>query len=228
VSHISSAAFSISSAALMSTPESTSASGILGVITVASGNNLLFNMLIASSLISLAPLVATITGSTTIFPALYSVSLSAITSISSPEATIPVLTASGYISVNILSSCSAKNLGDTSIISVTPVVFCAVRAVIALIAYTRLAVIVFISACIPAPPLESLPAIVKALYIHTSLFYEVKCDCPCRSRGIYLLVLRSKIKSKNAGTQLKIPAHKNASATSLSPYVGIIHIRLLG
>lgn len=49
------------------------------VITVASGNNLLFNMLIASSLISLAPLVATITGSTTIFPALYSVSLSAIT-----------------------------------------------------------------------------------------------------------------------------------------------------
>ena len=48
--------------------------------------------------------------------------------------TIPVLIASGLISVKILSSCSAKNFGVTSIISVTPVVFWAVKAVIALIA----------------------------------------------------------------------------------------------
>ena len=128
-----SAAFSISASVLISISESTSASGIFGVITVARGNNLLFNVPMASSLISLAPLVATITGSTTIFFAWYSVSLSAIVSISSLDETIPVLIASGLISVKILSSCSAKNFGVTSIISVTPVVFGAVRAVIALI-----------------------------------------------------------------------------------------------
>ena len=129
-----SAAFSISASVLISISESTSASGIFGVITVARGNNLLFNVPMASSLISLAPLVATITGSTTIFFAWYSVSLSAIVSISSLDETIPVLIASGLISVKILSSCSAKNFGVTSIISVTPVVFWAVKAVIALIA----------------------------------------------------------------------------------------------
>ena len=79
----------------MSIPESTSASGIFGVIIVASGINLFFNVLMASSLISLAPLVAIITGSTTILFALYSVSLSAIVSISPLEETIPVFTASG-------------------------------------------------------------------------------------------------------------------------------------
>ena len=68
------------------------------------------------------------------FFAWYSVSLSAIVSISSLDETIPVLIASGLISVKILSSCSAKNFGVTSIISVTPVVFWAVKAVIALIA----------------------------------------------------------------------------------------------
>ena len=62
-----SAAFSISASVLISIPERTSASGIFGVITVARGNNLLFNVPMASSLISLAPLVATMTGSTTIF-----------------------------------------------------------------------------------------------------------------------------------------------------------------
>ena len=50
-------------------------------------------------------------------------------------------------------------------IPVTPVVFCAVSAVTALMAYTPLAVIVLISAWIPAPPLESLPAIVSAVFI---------------------------------------------------------------
>ena len=119
----------------------------------------------ASSLINLAPLVATMTGSITIFFALYSVNLSAMTSISSLDETMPVLTASGRISVKIQSSCSAKNFGVTSIISVTPVVFWAVSAVIALMAYTPFAVMVLISAWMPAPPLESLPAIVNAVFI---------------------------------------------------------------
>ena len=163
-----SAAFSISASVFISIPESTSASGIFGVITVARGNNLVFNVPIASSLMSFAPLVATITGSTTIFFAWYAVSLSAIVSIRALEETIPVFTASGYISVKIRSSSSAKNSGVTSIMSVTPVVFWAVSAVIALMAYTPLAVIVLISAWMPAPPLESLPAIVNAVFIHLS------------------------------------------------------------
>ena len=58
----------------------------------------------------------------------------------------PIFTASGRISVKILSICCFKNSGDTSIIPVTPVVFCAVSAVIALMANTPFAVIVLISA----------------------------------------------------------------------------------
>ena len=45
----------------------TSASGILGVITVASGRSSFLSVSIASSLINFDPLVATITGSTTRF-----------------------------------------------------------------------------------------------------------------------------------------------------------------
>ena len=56
------------------------------------------------------------------------------TSMSAEDETIPVLTASGRISVKIQSSCSFRKSGVTSIIPVTPVVFCAVRAVIALMA----------------------------------------------------------------------------------------------
>ena len=80
------------------------ASGIFGVIRSASFNKRLHRLSTASSFISLAPLVATITGSTTIFPALYSVNLLAMTSIRSELKVIPTLTASGYISVKIISS----------------------------------------------------------------------------------------------------------------------------
>ena len=55
-------------------------------------------------------------------------------------------------------------------ISVTPVVFWAVKAVMALIAYTPCAIIVLISAWMPAPPLESLPAIVNAVFIIVLLY----------------------------------------------------------
>jgi len=47
---------------------------------------------------------------------------------------------------------------------VTPVVFCAVRAVMALMAKTPLAAMVLMSAWMPAPPLESLPAMVNAVF----------------------------------------------------------------
>jgi len=45
----------------------------------------------------------------------------------------------------------------------TPVVFWTVRAVKAVIAYEPKLVAVFISACIPAPPEESDPAIINIL-----------------------------------------------------------------
>ena len=58
--------------------------------------------------------------------------------------------------------------------SVTPVVFWAVRAVTAQVANTPLAVMVLMSAWIPAPPLESLPAMVNAvLMVITSSYYKV-------------------------------------------------------
>lgn len=68
----------------------------------------------------------------------------------------------------IRSSCCARNSGVTSIIPETPDVFWAVSAVMAVMAYTLFAVIVFISACIPAPPLGSLPAIHNAVLIKYS------------------------------------------------------------
>ena len=53
------------------------------------------------------------------------------TSISAGEDTIPILTASGKMSVKTASSCAARNSGVTSKIPETPVVFWAVSAVIA-------------------------------------------------------------------------------------------------
>ena len=59
---------------------------------------------------------------------------------------MPIFTESGNISVKIASSCLFKNSGDDSRMPVTPKVFCAVNAVIALIAKTPFTVIVLISA----------------------------------------------------------------------------------
>ena len=86
------------------------------------------------------------TGSTTTRSAPYCRSFSAMTAISSAEETMPIFTASGTISVNTASSCSARKWGVDSRMSVTPVVFWAVRAVTAQVAKTPLAVMVLISA----------------------------------------------------------------------------------
>ena len=104
------------------------------MITVAIGSSCVFNVSIAVSLISLDPLVATITGSTTIFSRWYSFSFFDIIFINSSDDTIPIFTASGRMSVITASNCCSRNSGDTSMIPVTPVVFWAVSAVIALIA----------------------------------------------------------------------------------------------
>ena len=100
----------------------------------------------ASSRRSFAPEVATMTGSTTTRSAPYRRSFSAMTAISAAEETMPIFTASGAMSVNTASSCSARKWGVDSRMSVTPVVFWAVRAVTAQVANTPLAVMVLISA----------------------------------------------------------------------------------
>ena len=91
------------------------------------------------------PLVLTITGSTTMRSTIF--------------------TASGRISVKTQSNCSFKNFGVTFMIEVTPVVFCATRAVRILIPYTSCAIKVFKSACAPAPPVGSVPAIVTTVFM---------------------------------------------------------------
>ena len=98
----------------MEMPERTSASGILGVRTAARGRSSSFRASTASWEMRREPLVATITGSTTMFLALYCFSLSAITSMRPVEETIPVLTASGKMSVKMQSSWLARNSGVDS------------------------------------------------------------------------------------------------------------------
>lgn len=112
-------------------PERISASGMFGVRTSASGRSFSHSAVTASSRNSFAPDVATMTGSTTMCFAPYSFNFAAIVSISSAEDTMPILTASGKMSVNTASSCSARKCGVESKMSVTPVVFWAVRAVTA-------------------------------------------------------------------------------------------------
>ena len=128
------AAATMSSGVRTVMPESTSVSGMFGVSTVASGSRCALSAAMASSLMSLAPLVATMTGSTTMFSARYSRSFRAMTSIRPVDETMPILTASGRMSVKMLSSCWARKSGDTSKIPWTPVVFWAVKAVMALMA----------------------------------------------------------------------------------------------
>ena len=78
---------------------------------------------------------------------------------------IPILTASGKMSLKIASSCASTKFGGMSSTPNTPREFCAVSAVIALIANILCALIVLISAWMPAPPPLSEPAIVRIFLI---------------------------------------------------------------
>ena len=62
------------------------------------------------------------------------------------------------------------SLGGMGTIDLTPLVFCDVTAVIAVIANDPNAVIVLISAWIPAPPEESEPAMIRIFDFGFSLF----------------------------------------------------------
>ena len=68
------------------------------------------------------------------------------TSMRSDEATMPVFTASGRMSVKTASISFARKSAEASIMSLTPHVFCAVSAVTADMANTPFTVIVLMSA----------------------------------------------------------------------------------
>ena len=119
---------------------------MLGVISAASGKSASVSAASAPDCISPDPLLAAMTGSITTLRAPYSASFCAATRISSAEGIMPVFTASGGMSANTASSCCARNSGGTSRTAATPVVFCAVSAVMAVVAYTPFIAMVLRSA----------------------------------------------------------------------------------
>ena len=74
---------------------------------------------------------------------------------------MPIFIASGLISLQVNIICFSISFELIEDIDLTPVVFCAVIAVTAVIAYEPNDVIVLMSAWIPAPPEESDPAIIN-------------------------------------------------------------------
>lgn len=76
---------------------------------------------------------------------------------------IPIFIATGFMSVITASICAFTYDAGTGCMPVTPHVFCTVMAVMALAAYPPSADMVLMSACIPAPPLQSEPAMVSML-----------------------------------------------------------------
>ena len=65
------------------------------------------------------------------------------------------------MSSEVNSICLDISFGEIETMELTPVVFCDVNAVMAVIAYEPSEVTALISACIPAPPEESEPAIIN-------------------------------------------------------------------
>ena len=117
-------------------PDKNSVSGMFGVSRETFGYNFSYNIFLVVSSTKTVPLVEIITGSATTFLIEYFSSYSAIISACSFEAIIPIFTASGFISVKMLFICFLKNSAGTGIIPVIPTVFCAVSAVIQVMAYT--------------------------------------------------------------------------------------------
>src|SRR6266851_8982002 len=143
-------------------PSSTSASGMLGVTTAASGSRYLYRDAMASLCSSLAPPLATMTGSTTRLMIPCCLIAAATPSMIFALASIPVLAACTPMSSTTASICARMTRIGTSWISETVTVFWAVTAVIADVPCTPKAAKVLRSAWMPAPPPESEPAIVSA------------------------------------------------------------------
>ena len=135
---------------------------MFGVTTVARGMRRVLSASTASSRSSLAPPFATMTGSTTSGVMPCSVIFSATVSMISAPESMPVLTASAPMSEMTASICDRIIEPGMSTTSVTVCVFWEVMAVRTDVPYTHMAAKVFRSACMPAPPPESDPAIVIA------------------------------------------------------------------
>ena len=144
-------------------PSSNSASGRLGVITVASGSNRVRSASSASASSRRAPLVATITGSTTTCGGRWRSSARATASITPALASMPSLTAPMRKSSKQASICASRKPVGGRCTAVTPRVCWAVSAASADRPCTPWAAKVFRSAWMPAPPPESEPAMVRAL-----------------------------------------------------------------
>ncbi|EJF05943.1 hypothetical protein ThvES_00019930 [Thiovulum sp. ES] len=131
-----------------------------------------------------SPLFALMTGSTTSFSILFFKMLSATAAIMFSFESIPVFADETPISSHITSICLCTVSGGRSKTSKTPKVFWAVMEVMALVPKTLKAVNVLRSACIPAPPPLSEPAIVKALGINSISGYykraqkDMACSIP--------------------------------------------------
>ena len=142
-----------------------SASIRLGVTRRACGSNLVRISSMASSSSSLWPLVAIITGSTTTGMLVSAAIASQTAATTSWLGSIPVLIARTSKSATTVSICAVTSPAPIASAAVMPTVFWAVTAVMAQTPCTPCAANVFRSAWMPAPPPESLPAIVRAVCI---------------------------------------------------------------
>ncbi len=155
-------------------PASASASGIFGVTRNARRSSSDFIAPTASSSISRSPLFAIITGSTTSHGISRSSTAAATASTMAALASMPVLAACAPMSATTASIWALTRSADSASNARTPSVFCAVTAVMALRPYTPCAANVLRSAWMPAPPLESLPAIVKAVRIFGAMHRRLR------------------------------------------------------
>ncbi|MEG8036818.1 hypothetical protein QP157_16340 [Sphingomonas sp. LR61] len=115
----------------------------------------------ASSSSNRSPLVATITGSTTTTGGRCSCNQSVTTRTTGAVPSIPIFTASIVTSSDTASSCSRRNAMSGTCTDRTPCVFCATRAVTTPMPYPSCAAIALRSACSPAPPVGSVPAMAR-------------------------------------------------------------------
>ena len=145
-----------------SMPVSAFASSRFGVTTVARGKSPSISVDTASGSSSASPLLASITGSTTMGMSGYARSASATAAMISALASMPVLMAPAPISERTESICAVTASGGRLKTACTPRVFWAVTDVTADMPYTPLAENVLRSAWMPAPPPESEPAMVSA------------------------------------------------------------------
>ena len=153
---------SASSAGVPDRPASSSASGRLGVITVATRSSSPRRAATASSSISASPCLLAQTGSTTTgTPAGRLLSNAATRRVVAAVPSIPVLTASTPMSSTTLRNWARTASSGSGHQPWTPTEFWAVTAVSTLIPCTPKASIVLRSAWMPAPPPESEPAMVS-------------------------------------------------------------------